>query len=278
MNYARWAEALDKSFNLFVQRVGEHLPNFLGGLLLILGGWLLARLLRAAIIRFSGRLDGLVHSLAKDDFFKWLGVERPGSAVIGGIVFWLVFLLFFTAATETLGLPVLATWLSGVSYYLPRILIAALIVLAGLLAGNLARDAIMATAAAAGLAYAELLGRAAYVIILLVAVVTGVDQMGIESRFLTLTITIVIAALIGGVALAFGLGSRTTVSNIIAVHYLRQNYRVGHTVKIGPAQGRIVEITPTAVILDSAEGRVMVPAKDFSEVTSMLLMKGTDGI
>jgi small-conductance mechanosensitive channel len=241
----------------------------------VLAGWLLAHLLRAAIVRLSGRLDRLMHSQAKDDFLRRLGVERPASAVIGGIVFWLVFLLFFTAATEALGLPVLATWLSGVSYYLPRVLIAALIVLAGLLAGNLARDTIAATASAAGLAYAELLGRAVYVIVLLVAVVTGVDQLGIESRFLTLTITIVIAALISGAALAFGLGSRTAVSNIIAAHYLRQNYRVGHFVKIGSAQGRIAEITPTAVILDSADGRIMVPAKDFSEVASVLITKGS---
>jgi small-conductance mechanosensitive channel len=216
----------------------------------------------------------VVHSQAKDDLLKRLGVERPASALIGGIVFWLVFLLFFTAATETLGLPVLATWLSGISYYLPRILVAALIVLVGLLAGNLARDAITAAASAAGLAYAELLGRGIYVIVLLVAVVTSVDQMGIESRFLTLTITIIIAALIGGAALAFGLGSRTTVSNIIAAHYLRQTYRVGHTVKIGSTQGRIVEITPTTVILDADDGRVMVPAKDFSEVASVLITKG----
>ena len=273
MDYVRWVEALDRSFNLFIQRIGEHFPNILGSILLVLAGWFLARLLRAAIIRLSGRLDGLFRSQARDDFLRRLGVERPASTVIGGIVFWLVFLVFFTAATETLGLPVLATWLSGVSYYLPRILVAALIILAGLLAANLARDAIAATAGAAGLAYSGLLGRAVYVIILLVAIVTGVDQLGVESRFLTLTITVVIAALIGGAALAFGLGSRTTVSNIIAAHYLRQIYRVGQTVRIRDVYGRIAEITPTAVILDGPEGRVLVPAKDFSEVASVLIVK-----
>jgi small-conductance mechanosensitive channel len=273
MDYVRWVEALDRSFNLFIQRIAEHSPNVLGSFLLVLAGWLLARLLRAAIIRLSGRLDGLFRTQAKDDFLKRMGVERPASTVIGGIVFWLVFLVFFTAATETLGLPVLATWLSGVSYYLPRILVSALIILAGLFAGNLARDAIAATAGAAGLAYSELLGRGVYVIILLVAIVTGVDQLGIESRFLTLTITVVIAALIGGAALAFGLGSHTTVSNIIAAHYLRQIYRVGQTVRIREVYGRIAEITPTAVIFDAPEGRVLVPAKDFSEVASVLITK-----
>jgi small-conductance mechanosensitive channel len=273
MDYVRWAEALDRSFTVFVQRIGEHLPNILGSVLLILVGWLLARALRSTIIRLSGRLDGLVRKQATDDFLKRFGVERPVSNVIGSIVFWLVLLLFFTAATETLGLPVLATWLSGVSYYLPRILVAALIILAGLLAGNLAREAISAAATTAGLNYGQLLGRAVYVIILLIAIVTAVDQLGIESRFLTLTITIVIAALIGGAALAFGLGSRTTVSNIIAAHYLRQVYRVGDDVKIGAVHGKIVEIRPTCVILEGLDSRVLVPAKDFSETASMLITK-----
>ncbi len=273
MDYVRWGEALDKSFTVFVQRIGEHLPNILGSVLLILVGWLLARALRSTIIRLSGRLDGLVRKQATDDFLKRFGVERPVSNVIGSIVFWLVLLLFFTAATETLGLPVLATWLSGVSYYLPRILVAALIILAGLLAGNLAREAISAAATTAGLNYGQLLGRAVYVIILLIAIVTAVDQLGIESRFLTLTITIVIAALIGGAALAFGLGSRTTVSNIIAAHYLRQVYRVGDDVKIGAVHGKIVEIRPTCVILEGLDSRVLVPAKDFSETASMLITK-----
>jgi len=273
MDYVRWAEALDRSFTVFVQRIGEHLPNILGSVLLILVGWLLARALRSTIIRLSGRLDGLVRKQATDDFLKRFGVERPVSNVIGSIVFWLVLLLFFTAATETLGLPVLATWLSGVSYYLPRILVAALIIFAGLLAGNLAREAISAAATTAGLNYGQVLGRAVYVIILLIAIVTAVDQLGIESRFLTLTITIVIAALIGGAALAFGLGSRTTVSNIIAAHYLRQVYRVGDDVKIGAVHGKIVEIRPTCVILEGLDSRVLVPAKDFSETASMLITK-----
>ena len=273
MDYVRWGEALDRSFTVFVQRIGEHLPNILGSVLLILVGWLLARALRSTIIRLSGRLDGLVRKQATDDFLKRFGVERPVSNVIGSIVFWLVLLLFFTAATETLGLPVLATWLSGVSYYLPRILVAALIIFAGLLAGNLAREAISAAATTAGLTYGQVLGRAVYVIILLIAIVTAVDQLGIESRFLTLTITIVIAALIGGAALAFGLGSRTTVSNIIAAHYLRQVYRVGDDVKIGAVHGKIVEIRPTCVILEGLDSRVLVPAKDFSETASMLITK-----
>jgi hypothetical protein len=265
-----WTSALREPLVLFMQKVSGYLPTFLAAMALLLAGWLLARLLRAWSIRLIGGLDRFIRGHRIEGWLRRIGLERPASDVVGGIVFWVVFLLFFTAATETLGLPVVATWLGGVSTYLPRVLVAVLIIFAGLLAGNLARDAVTTTASAAGIAYGALLGRIVYVVILLIAAVTGVDQIGIESRFLTATITIVIGAVISGVALAFGLGARTAVTNIIAAHYLRQNYRVGHTIKIGDVQGKIVEITNTAVILESTDGRVLVPAKAFSETVSVL--------
>ena len=271
MDYAQWGEALSNSLNVFAQRIGQQLPNLLGAAALLLIGWGLARLLASWSVRLVSGLDWLVRSQAIENTLGRIGLQRGAGDLISSIVFWLVFLLFFTAATETLGLPVLATWLGGVSYYLPRVLVAVLIVFAGLLAGNLARDAITGAADAARLTYGSLLGQAVQGVILLIAIVTSVDQLGIESRFLTATITIVIGAIIGAAALAFGLGSRTAVSNIIAAHYLRQIYRVGHTVKVGNVHGKILEITPTAVIIEDLDGRVLVPAKEFSEGISVLI-------
>lgn len=265
-----WTSALKEPLALFAQKVGGYLPSFLGAAALLLAGWILARLLRAWSVRLISGLDRLIRGHRMEGWLRRIGLERPASDVVGGVVFWVVFLLFFTAATETLGLPVVATWLGGVSTYLPRILVAILILFAGLLAANFARDAVTTAASAAGIGYGALLGRIVYLVILLIAAVTGVDQIGIESRFLTATITIVIGAVISGIALAFGLGARTAVTNIIAAHYLRQTYRVGHIVKIGDVQGKIVEITNTAVILESTDGQVLVPAKAFSETASVL--------
>ena len=270
MDYTEWLQPLSNSLNLLAQRITQQLPNVLGAAALLLIGWGLAHLLRTWSRRLIGGLDWFVRNSTIEILLRRIGMDRGASDVISGILFWLVILLFFTAATETLGLPVLATWLAGVSYYLPRVLVAVLIVFAGLLAGNLARDAVIGAAGAARLAYGTLLGKAVQSVILLIAIVTGVDQLGIESRFLTATITIVIAATIGGAALAFGLGSRTAVSNIIAAHYLRQIYRVGHMVRVGAVHGKIVEITATAVILESPDGRILVPAKEFSEGVSVL--------
>jgi hypothetical protein len=273
MDY-EWIEGLRRLLTQLADRIGNFLPDLLTAAGLIVAGWILARLLGALGARLLSRARWLVESPAVQAGLRRVGVERPISDVIGTLVFWVIFVFFLTAATEALGLPVLATWLSGVSHYLPRVLVAVLIVLVGLAASTVARDAITAAAAAAGVVYGRVLGRLVQLIILLIAAVTGIDQIGIDSKFFTATITIVIGAITGGTALGFGLGARTAVSNIIASHYLRQTYQVGHTVRVGAVQGRIVQITTTAVILDSPEGRVLVPAKEFSEAASVLVTAG----
>ncbi|MBM2802511.1 MAG: transporter [Deltaproteobacteria bacterium] len=275
MDYQSWTQSLNQAIQLLVQKTGGYLPNLMAAVALLIGGWVLARILRFACVRLISGLDSLLRRHGMERLLIRIGWERPASELIGSILYWLVLLVFFTAATETLGLPVVATWLGGVSTYLPRILVALLMLLGGFLVGSLARDAVASAATAAGITYNVLLGRVVYIAILLVAVVTGIDQIGIESRFLTMTIAIVFGSLVGAAALAFGLGARTAVSNIIASHYLRQIYREGHTIRIGEAQGKISEITNTVVILENSNDRFVVPAKEFSEKISVLLRRET---
>ena len=62
------------------------------------------------------------------------GVD-PGT-LLGSIVYWGVLLVFVAAATDVLGLPLLAAWLGAASSHLPRVLLAVLIVIAGFVGGT----------------------------------------------------------------------------------------------------------------------------------------------
>ena len=103
----------------------------------------------------------------------------------------------------------------------------------------------------------------------------GASQAGIDSTLLMIALPVALGAVLGGAALAFGLGSRSAISSIIASYHLQRLYEVGQRVRIAGFEGRIVRITPTAVVLDAAEGRVSVPAKLFGEKISVLL-KGSE--
>jgi len=267
-----WSTALEKAFTGLVQRTAETLPNLIGALLLLLVGWLLARLLRAGAVRLIHLLDRAIRRLSSRN------ADRPGilsasAEVLGSIVFWVVVLFFLTAATQVLGLDAFLGWLNRVVDYLPTLLTGGLIVLAGFLLSALVRDVVATTAPVAD-SQRVLLGRVAQLVILVTAVVIGADQIGIKVTFLVIMVTVLAGTLLGGLALALSLGARTYVSNLIGAHYLRQQYRAGQTVRVGQFEGRVLEFTATAIVLETADGRVNLPGKIYHDEPIVLLMGG----
>jgi hypothetical protein len=253
------------------QKVLAHLPSVLGAALLLLVGWLVAKLLRALTEKSLSRLAAFAAGRRIEQEMHAAGVDRLAGKAAGVIVFWLAFVLFVAAAGEFLGLAVITTGLNRLTEYLPTILGAVLVVVLGLVAGNVARAAVTRAAARGGLAYGETLGQLVRGVILLVVAVVAIDQVGIDSQLLIVATEILIASVIGGAALAFALGSRTTVGNVLAQHSLAQTYKVGQRVRLDDLEGEIVELKKTGVVIDSPAGRVFVPAREFSEKRSTLV-------
>ena len=244
------------------------LPNLLGALLTVCIGAVLAVTLRLLLRRLIRSLDRLIPSRRVRNSLRQAHLGRPAADILSSLVFWLVLFVFLAAAAQRLGLPVVSSWLTSISSYLPSLLSAALVILAGVVGGIVLRDIIFAAASSAGLAYGATIARTARAAVVVSAVLVGVDQLGFNVAVLTNTLITTLAALLFGGALAFGLGARTTVSNILASHYVKKCYAVGHAVRVGDVQGEIVEFTATAVMLQTTEGRALVPAQLFAEKVS----------
>ncbi len=223
---------------------------------------LTSRLLRAWGRRLSGNLGA---------FFGTAAVDGPATVIVSSLVFWAAFVFFVAAATEQLGVPVIGPALAAIGAYLPRVAAVVVVVMLGLLLGDLARTAVTGAASSARIAAARTLGHLAQLAILLATAVVSFEQLGIQTTFIVVVVAIALAATLGGAALAFGLGARTAVSNILAGYYLVRTYRVGQRVRIGEVEGRIVEISPTSVLIRTPQGHALVPAREFSERVSLLL-------
>ena len=270
------SDLLSKLIEIYQEQVVdflEVLPRVLGALGVLLAGFTLAHLLRLLVRRLLENLDRWIPSLISRRAVLRLGDLSSFADLMSRIVFWSVFILSLTLATEVVGLNVVSTWLGGITTYLPQLFAAVLIGFVGYAAGKFASEMIVRITKSVGAGDPQILGRTVQIVILIATGIIVAGQIGINVSFLTQLTVIVLASLLGGAALAFGIGSRTLVSNILAVHYLRQHYRIGQTVKIGEHEGRILEFTSTTVMLDSDEGRIMVPAKEFEEMASILVPK-----
>ena len=221
-----------------------------------------ARLLRTWGRRFSGTMASL---------FVNRNADGPATVLISSLVFWGVFIFAIAGATERLGLPIAGAALAAVAGFLPRLFATVLIIMLGFLIADLARNAVTGAAASARIVGAPRLGRIAQFSILLVTAVVAFEELGIQTLFIVVIVGVALAAGLGGAALAFGLGARTTVSNIIASYYVMKMLRVGQSVRIGDVEGRIVDFTATSVIIATRAGQVFVPAKEFGERSAVML-------
>lgn len=274
MDYSELVAGVRESLAGVMEWLRVHQPRLAGAAALLLVGWLLALLLRLLAARLVAVLGRLVpHGLLRRGLPQ-VAMERQVSHVIGLVVFWAVLLFFLAAAADTLGVPVLSTSLAGFGFYLPRVLGAILIAVVGLILGNLAREGVTAAASAAGAPYAAAVGQIIRAAILIAAGLIAVAELGIDITLLTAVLSVTLLAVLGAFSLAFGLGARTAVSNIIGAHYLRQTFKVGQEVRFGEVEGTIAAITTVSVVVRVPDGEVVIPAKQFSETTSMLKTPG----
>lgn len=267
-------QSLISEFQDILLLVLNYLPKIAIALGILVIGWLFARLLRFIVVHTIMRLDQLWQRFISNRGGEYLQPRQPPTQIVGELVFWLVLLIFVTLATGILGLNVFGIWLKTIATYLPLVIAGFLIIIVGFVVSSLVRDVVTSTMASSGMSHGDLLGRSAQIIILFIAIIIGVDQIGIDIKFLSIIIGIVLAAMLGALALAFGLGARTHVSNIIAANQLRQLYQIGDKVRIGDIEGRIVDVLVSRVMIETETGSVDVPAKIFDEEVTMITDKG----
>lgn len=261
-------------FQKFAVHFKDLLPHLFSALGLLLIGLIIALLLRAWTTMMLRAGNRLIHRRARARGIETAALGRETPSLLSRIVFWVVFLFFLAAAVETLGQPVISNWSNMLTQYLPNVLAAALIVFVGIFLGNIVKAAIERFTHGTQISHGELLGRLSQIMIMMTAILIAIDQVGIQIQLLVIILAIVTGMFGGGIALAFALGAKVSVSNIIASHYVTKSYRVGHTIRIGDIEGRIIDILLTAVIVETEEGVMTIPARRFSDEASLLLKEG----
>lgn len=269
-------DALATAAAAIVERLVAYLPSLLGAVLLLIAGWALARILRALTMRSVLLLDRLfarVGAAAGADRFR---VGRA-STILAAVVFWVVVLFFITAATQVLGLQAFTDWLKRLLEYLPTLVAGVLIVAAGYFVSRFIGDLVRATATRLAATQRAALARITQVTILVGAILVGADQIGIKVTFIAIFAAAVATAIVGGVAIAVGFGARNYIANLIGAHYLREAFTVGQTIRVAGHQGRILEVTPTVLILETDDGRVSLPGRIYNEEPIAVISRATDG-
>ena len=270
MDYSTLLDTLIAGLSNVGTKIFAYIPRLLTAAIVLILGWLTARLLKAIIVRLVRSLDNLWSKIIVRKELAEVQKRYPPAKVIGEISFWLIILFFASMAADILGLTAFVTWISQLVTFFPLLIAGLVIIVAGIIISSLVRDLVASAASSAGATQSELLGRITQIIILVTAIVIGVDQIGIDITFMSIMAAILLATTLGAVALAFGFGARNHVANIIAGHNIQKRYRIGDTVRIRDIEGKIIMMESSGIIIDTSQGQVSVPAALFDAETAVL--------
>jgi small-conductance mechanosensitive channel len=249
------------SLRQIVVDIINFIPNLINGLIILLVGYVISRIVRWLLESVLKRLrfDPLVERSGVTGSLRGLGVQTPLSRIIAQTVFALLLLSFLITATRLMELEAVAQLLERLLLFLPNAIAALIVFLLGGIVATFAGNLVTTIATAGGLAYARRLGRIVQYLISLIVVILALDVLGLDTSLLVTALTIMIGAFGLAIGLALGLGARGTVQHVLAGYYLRQRFPLGQPIIFDNIQGEISGIGSVNTIVVGADGTVVIP-------------------
>ena len=203
-------------------QVAEFLPRLLLAVVILIAGWLLAKLLRFIVVRGlkAINMQVLTERGGVDGFLQRGGIRLDTVAVLGMLAYWLVVLAALMVAFNSLGLTYVTDLVGRVLLFLPRVIVAILIIAFGAYFARFLAAAITTYCKNVGIQDADILGRVALYAVMAFVVVIALDQMNIGGDIIRLSFLILLSGVVLALALAFGLGGQkwaaTTLDRLVS--------------------------------------------------------------
>ena len=213
-----WGEVFSNSLVNLWYGFMSFVPGLLGAIILFIVGWIVAVVIGRAISQLIAalKIDKLFESAGAKEIMDRAGVKMSVSGFIGKLVKWLIIVVFLMASLEIIGLTQVNDFLrEAVLYYLPKVIIAALVLIISTIIADAMKKIVEASARAASVRSANMLGSIVSYAIWIFAFIIALSELGIATAFMQILFTGFIAALAVALGLAFGLGGKEAASRAI---------------------------------------------------------------
>jgi hypothetical protein len=200
-----------------LQQIGAFLPRLLVALGVLVVGWLLAKATRFAVVKAlrAFNFHVLTERAGIDNFLQQGGTEKDATDLFGVIVYWLVILAALIVAFNGLGLSQVTELLTRVVLFLPKLLVALLLLIFGSYFGRFVGQAITTYLRNAEVADAVLLGHAVQYAIVAFVILLAFDHLDIGGGLIQHTFLILLSGVVLALALSFGLGGRERAAQLL---------------------------------------------------------------
>ena len=210
------ANALAESWRMFANAFVLFVPRLVAATIIFAGGFVVSLLVHRGMRRLVAWLGVDRMSLRTGASEMLRRADMPTAEVlIAKVVFWIVWIGFLVSAVDTLQFGPFQGLVVEFFRFVPRFLMALLVLAIGFLVGNFLWRATLLASVNAGLPAARLLSGALRVLVIAIAVLMALEQLGLATSVVLTAFAIAFGALMLGLAIAFGLGGRDAAKHLI---------------------------------------------------------------
>lgn len=204
------SEVLRTTLGEFGARLQAFAPNLLAMLVILMAGTVVAGAVRYALSFLLPLLgvDRFAERSGLGDVARRAGLTRRPSRTIALALAWLVLAIFVLLAVAALDLRVAVDLVSRAFAWLPHLLVALALLVAGGLVAGFARRSVLIAAVNAGLPSARLLSSGAHAALVVLFAAMALEQVGLGQRVVLTAFAIFFGGIVLALALAFGLAGK----------------------------------------------------------------------
>ncbi len=205
------------SLETFWRNLSGFLPQIVGSFVLLILGWLVAKLLRKVALKFLKfvRLDVAAEKSGVDDFLVKGGVPYTTTTIVANLIYWFILFTVMLALLNSLGLQSAAELFNRIILYIPNVIVAVLVLMFGALFARFVKGVAFTYLSNIGITGAEVMSSIAQWAILVFVFSVALEQLAIGGQILVSAFQIAFGALCLALALAFGLGGKEWAAHIL---------------------------------------------------------------
>src|SRR5215203_3579582 len=208
-------QPLQDALNTFL----NYVPQVIGAIIILIIGYIVATVLQAVVSRVLQGIgfDSWMERGGIKQFFDRAETRETPATIIGKLVFWFVFIIAITMATDALGIPQVSAVLGQLIAYIPSIIAAILILILAALLANFLSGIVR------GATDSDILANIARYAIIVYAVFAALTELGIAVQLTAPTFLIALGEVALAAAIAFRWGGRDCAKDLIERYYDRSD-------------------------------------------------------
>ncbi len=200
-----------------VEKLLVFIPDLIGALLIFTIGWFVANIMGKFVVKVldSLKINQLIERGGWKEALEKADVKVNVSEFMGAIVKWIFVIAFLSAAVQVLGLTQFGEILNGLISWLPKLLVASIIIVVAVIVADILEKIIRAWVEQMKIGYGSFIGTVVRWMVWFFAILAVLEQLDIAISLVNAVVQGMVAVFVISFGIAFGLGGKDIAAEIL---------------------------------------------------------------